>query len=60
VSDEQTDYAKQELRYAMRAIQEAPPGKHDEAVQRANRQWVVVREMLERLALDEEHPGRSL
>ncbi len=49
----------QELRYLMRDILEVRPGQHTEAVQRADRQWQVVRDILAQLALDEEHPGRA-
>jgi hypothetical protein len=49
----------QELRYLMRAVIDAKAGKHDEMVQRADRQWAVVRDILGQLALDEQHPGRA-
>jgi hypothetical protein len=49
----------QELRYLIRDILQVRPGRHTEAVQRADRQWQVVRDILAHLALDEEHPGRA-
>jgi hypothetical protein len=49
----------QKLRYLMRGVTEARAGKHDEMVQRADRQWAVVRDILGQLALDEKHPGRA-
>lgn len=49
----------QELRYLMRDITQVRPSKHTEAVQRADRQWHVVRTILEQFALDEQHPGRG-
>lgn len=50
----------QELRYLMnesagtRGVQ-----KRQHAMQRADTQWILVRSILEQLALDEQHPGRA-
>lgn len=49
----------QELRYLLRDVMGAKASKHDEAVQRADRQWVLVRDILAQLALDDLHPGRA-